>query len=132
MKKFLVSVALLTFLFVGLFGMNLSMSKDTDGKMASCPLSSNSSTFCQMEITQHIAKWQQMFQALPFTGASLLFLLGLFFIVNLFYLNIRILSSLAPPMSSKLKSYQKEHPDIVFDKLLLAFSDGILHPKIYN
>ncbi len=97
--------------------------------MTNCPLSSNFLTPCHMGINQHIAKWQQIFQALPFTSASLLFLLGFFFISTVFY--IRTVSSLAPPMSSRLKSYQKEHPNIGFDKLLLAFSDGILHPKIY-
>ena len=129
-QRFLLVLLASIFIFVSLFGMNLTMSMDKDGKMANCPLTSNSSTFCQMGITQHIAKWQQMLQAFPFTSVSLFFLLGFFFIATAFY--IRILSSLAPPMSSKLKSYQKEHPDIGFDKLLLAFSDGILHPKIYN
>lgn len=131
MKKLLVSVSLLAFIFIGLFGMNLStMSKDTDGKMANCPLISSSSSICQMGILEHISKWQQMFQAPPFTNISILFLLGLFFTATVSYIGKHF--SLAPLLSIKLNYYQKEHPDIGFDKLLLAFSDGILHPKIYN
>lgn len=122
---------LFVFIFVPQFGMNLTMSMDKDGKMANCSLTSNSSNFCQMGITQHIAKWQQMFQARPFTNISLLFLLGAFFTATVFYMGKHF--SLAPPLASKLNYYQKEHPDSnLFDKLLLAFSDGILHPKIYN
>ena len=128
MKRFLSVFFLISFIFIGIFGVNLGMTYK-DGKMINCPLSSNSLTPCHMGLTQHIAKWQQIFQALPFTSASLLFLLGMFFVAIVFY--TRTLSALSPPASSRLNSYQQEHLGIGLDKLLLAFSSGILHPKIY-
>lgn len=130
MKKLLVSVALLAFLFVGLFGMNLSMSKNTDGKMAKCPLINSSSSICQMGVLEHISKWQQVLQAIP-SSAFFLFALGLLFIARSFYSRAYFL--LSPPQRNSPRLYYKEHPDInLFNSLLLAFSDGILHPKIYK
>lgn len=127
MQRFVVLLSILTLLFIGGFGMNLSMLMQDDGKMSECPLMVNSSSFCQMSVTEHISKWLQMFLAIPFSGA-LFILLGLVFAV--WYLSQRNYFSLSPPM--RLKFYKREHPDIkLFDNLLLAFSKGILHPKIY-
>lgn len=127
MQRFFVLLSVLTLLFIGVFGMNLSMSMQDDSKMSGCPLMVNSSSFCQMSVTEHISKWQQMFLAIPFSGA-LFILLGLVFAV--WYLSQINYFSLSPPI--RLRLYKREHPDIkLFDNLLLAFSKGILHPKIY-
>jgi len=127
MKRIFSAFILITFIFISVFGLNLGMMYK-NGKMTNCPLD-NSSSICQMNVGSHIAKWQQMFQAFPSTTVSLFFLLGFFFIAPVFYVGTRF--SLAPPTSHRLKFYQNKQRDILFDKLLLAFSDGILHSKIY-
>jgi len=128
MKRFIVLLSIVALLLIGGFGLNLSMPMQDDGEMVNCPLTNDSSSFCQMGVTEHIAKWQQMFQAVHFSGAFFIFLLG--FVLAVWYLSQRAYFSLSPPM--KLRFYKKEHPDIrLFDNLLLAFSGGILHPKIY-
>lgn len=127
MQRFIILLSVVTLLFIGGFGMNLSMSIQNDGKMSKCPLMVQSSSFCQMGIVEHISKWQEMFLAIPFSGALFL-LFGLVFAV--WHLSQRNYFSLSPPISLRL--YKREHPDIkLFDNLLLAFSKGILHPKIY-
>jgi hypothetical protein len=128
MRKLLVVFAIFTLLFIGSFGLNLAMSMDEGGKMNNCPLMSNPSSFCQMGVGEHIAKWQQMFQALPFSGAFSLFLLG--FVLAVWSLSQRTYFSLAPPL--KLRLYKKEHPDReMFNPLLLAISKGTLQPRFY-
>jgi len=127
MQRFIILLSIATLLLVGGLVLNFSMPMQ-DGKMANCPLMNNSSSFCQMGVTEHIAKWQEMFLAIPFSGVLLTLLLGI--VLAVWYLSQRTYFSLSPPL--KLKFYKKEHPDIkLFDNLLLAFSNGILHPKIY-
>ncbi len=130
MKKLLVSIALLTFILVGLFGMNLSMGMDKNGKMTNCPLMSGPSSLCQMGVTEHISKWLQMFQAVPFSSVFTLFVLGLFFIA--WSISSKTYFALAPPERYSSNLYQKEHPDSrLFNSLLLAFYNGIIQPTIY-
>ena len=130
MKKQFVFILILLFLFLSVFGMNMSMSMDKTGKMTNCPFMNGSSSLCKMGVTDHMSKWLQMFQAVSVSSIFSLFVLGLFFIAWSF--SQRTYFSLAPPKTISLKLYQKEHSDSnLFNNLLVAFSDGILHPKIY-
>lgn len=123
-------LVLFTFVFISLFGMNLTMNMSKDGKMSNCPFMSNSSSVCQMSASDHMQKWHQMFAATLTQTGSLLLLYVAFFI-SLAYSLTQF--TLAPPLAQIFQRYKKEHPDIqTFNPLLLAFSDGILHPKIYN
>lgn len=129
MSKLLIKSALLTFIFVTLFGLNLSMQTHADGKMSNCPFMVGQSSMCQMPAGDHILKWQQMFVAIPqfsyFLFLSVVFFVSLTFLISQF--------TLASPNTLTLKAYKTNHPENkLFNNLLLAFSDGIIHPKIYN
>ncbi len=101
-----------------------------DGKMSNCPFMINdSSSLCQMSVSEHMQKWQEMFAAIVSKVASiplLLVVLSVSFVYSLSQF------TLAPPLTQILKRYKKEHPDIrALNPLLMAFSKGILHPKLY-
>lgn len=105
--------------------MNLSMSVNKDGKMTNCPLTNEHSSLCQMPATDHLSKWLQMFTALP---ALSYFLISVALIVISFKFFLPEFA-LTPP-AFNFRRYKFNYPDKLFDNLLLAFSDGILHPKI--
>lgn len=128
MKKLLITSVLLTFIFVTLFGLNLSMQMHTDGSMSNCPLMIGQSSICQMSTTEHISWWQQLFTVTPqpssFLFLSLIIFVGLTFLIFQF--------SLAPPSHISRKHYEQNYPEInLFNDLLRAFSDGILHSRLY-
>ncbi len=123
-------LVLLTFVFISLFGMNLTMTMHKDGKMSNCPfMMNNSSSLCQMSVTEHMQKWQEMFAAIVSQASSFLLIYLVLFISFAYTLTQ---FTLAPPLTQIFQRYSKEHPDIrAFNPLLLAFSNGILHPKLY-
>lgn len=118
-------VVLATFLWSGSMG----MPQDTTGQMSSCPIM-GVVALCEMSPLVHVAKWQNLFSALPERGGalflaivalslSMIFLLrraryspGLF-VVPLWMLGSKAVSI---PIPSTLQE---------------AFSDGILNPKIF-
>lgn len=118
MRKFLILFILLTFAFVSIFGLASSMNFNDQGQMANCPLMAYTSSLCQMGFADHIKNWQQMFVFLLGISIYIVFSLGKLFL-------------LSPPIH-RAKLYQKEHIESNrFDPLLLAFSDGIVHAKIF-
>lgn len=128
--KRLTLIALFTFIFITLFGLNLSMNMDKDGKMPNCPTMSNSSAICQMSTTEHIARWQAMFTATYQSGN--LFLLAALFTVAFIYISFKRQTDLKSSLDSAYRYYLYKQPEAkLFNYLTQAFSDGILHPKIY-
>lgn len=94
------------------------MNFNDQGQMANCPLMLDATLVCQMGLADHITNWQQMFVFLLGITVYIVFSLGKLFL-------------LSPPIH-RAKLYQKDHPESnLFDPLLLAFSDGIVHPKIF-
>lgn len=128
MKQF-TFIALLIFIFIAFFGLNLSMPIDKDGKMSNCPVMEHSSSLCQMGTAEHIAKWQQMFTATLQSGS--LFFLALL-AVAFIYISHKRQTDLQSSYFA-FRYYLYKHPDVkLFNYLTQAFSDGILHPKLYN
>lgn len=124
-------LVLLIFMFVSLFGMNLAIKMDKNGKMSNCPLMNNSSSICQMSFTDHIAKWRGLFETTP--QLNVLFLMLALFVALVFIIRLVTPLVLAPPLYLFYKNYKKEHAELnLSNDLLTAFADGILHPKIYN
>ena len=119
-----------SFVFASLFGMGISMEMK-DGQMSSCPFVASQASICQMSVTEHISQWQQAFLGIP-TKANLpafaLLLLAIFVIPFAKPLTKIKQNELAV----QLISYFKTAATKIFDPLLLAFSDGILNPKIYE
>ncbi|MBI3305051.1 hypothetical protein HYZ80_01845 [Candidatus Parcubacteria bacterium] len=128
---FLIIFVLASFAFMSILGMDMSM-KPKDDQMSGCPFMAGQATMCQMGVTEHIAKWQQAFLGIPTKTNFLAFAAVLL---------IAILASLIKPFpqlkkltasTARFLAYHKASCIKVFDPLLIAFSDGILNPKIYE
>ncbi|MBI2641727.1 hypothetical protein HYW87_04000 [Candidatus Roizmanbacteria bacterium] len=129
MRKLFITSVLLTFIFLALFGLNLSMQTMEDGRMSDCPFTASQSSMCQMPAADHLSQWQQTFTA-TFQSAYYLVFLAAFIFVFRFLISQ---FTLAPPKTFAFYSYKIQHPDSkLFNYLFQAFSDGILHPKLYS
>lgn len=106
------------------------MPMDMNGKMVNCPFMDGSSSFCQMNISEHISAWQRFFTMLREKNLFL----SLFSILIIFAINLSTAKEWKDgEQRQRLRSYLYRHkPELkLFDFLALAFSDGIIHPKIY-
>ena len=128
-SKNIVALGIIAFLAMSFFSLS-SMSMDMDGRMINCPFMNGSSSFCQMSVSEHINQWQQFFTVTR-EKSLLLFLSSL-----LSFLSITVLA-ITKKADGKLehqrfRNYCYRHkPEIkLFDNFALAFSRGIIHPKI--
>ncbi len=129
-SKNILILGMITFLAVGFWGLYF-MSVDVNGKMGNCPFVDNSSSFWPMGILEHISQWQQFFTIIRGKRllVSLLSLL-VFFAIVAFAVPIKLREKLKRLQSRQHLYWHK--PEIkLFDYLVLAFSKGILNPKIY-
>lgn len=126
----LIVFVLVSFAFASILGVGMSMEIE-GGQMSGCPFMANQATLCQMSATEHIAQWQQAFLGIPTKT-------GLFALVVI--LLAAVIIPFAKPFSqikhseaaSRLLFYLRDTATKIFNPLLLAFSDGILNPKIYG
>ncbi|MDP2632590.1 MAG: hypothetical protein Q8P25_02620 [Candidatus Curtissbacteria bacterium] len=127
LSTLILSIAIFALAFTSLLAINHSMSQDHSGKMISCIMTDKDLNVCQMNIAEHISKWQEMFFATfdPFTIP--IFLVS-FVAFTLAY--FKVFGPDPPPRlknSYQLQAYlQQLHHHIQED-----LSKGILHPKIY-
>lgn len=135
-SKYLLLFAILAFFFVGFLGLghtSMDISADRQTSASNCFMPGMTEVLCQMNPLEHIAEWQSMFTAAPNQNDVLMFLLALLALV-LGTLFLHSHQSTAPPkiLVSQFKFlYYKRHIPIV-SPLQEAFSNGILHPKLYN
>ena len=132
--KALIGVVLSVFLFVSFLGVaHADMTMGPDGQMSSnCPFMPGMATLCQMNPFEHIAAWQGMFTAVPNQNDILTILFLLAFALGVTLL-VRANWSMAPPKTLASQSsftYYKRYIPIM-SPLQEAFSDGILHPKLF-
>lgn len=133
-SKTILLLAGLAFFSVGFLGLghtNMTMGPHGEMSVGNCFMPGMTEVMCQMNPLEHIAAWQSMFTAVPSQNDVLLLLatllalaLGALFLANL---------STAPPkvIIPRLSfAYYKRYIPI-FDPLQEAFSNGILHPKIF-
>jgi len=135
--KTFVSILLAAFLAVSFLGVaQADMAVESDGQMSSgnCFMPGMTEVLCQMNPLEHIAAWQNMFTAIPSQNDILLLLASLLALAfGALYIVRR---STAPPKVSvslsqrALFAYYKRHVPIVHP-LQEAFSNGILHPKVF-
>lgn len=107
------------------------MSFDMNGKMMHCPFMTDSQSFCQMSVSEHINQWQHFFTAIKEKSLLLsLFSLLIFIQIAVVAINVKAFEKLK---HQRFRNYLYRHkPEIkLFDYLALAFSDGIIHSKIY-
>jgi len=119
-----------SFVFMSLFGVGIGIEMK-DGQMISCPFMVNQASICQMSIIDHIGKWQQAFLGVLEKSNNL--------ILSLLLLAFAIVPFAKPFSQIKQTKvvacfvfYLRDIANKIFDPLLLAFSDSILNPKIYE
>lgn len=120
------------FLFGATFAMPLGMQIDEHGNMSNCPFLLEQTSVCSMGIMEHIAKWQQFFTVLLSQSdvlASIIFLFLNFVLLAIF---IHVLNT-SPTALALFPPIPKNKPEAkLFNHLATAFSQGILHPRIYE
>ncbi|PJE64539.1 MAG: hypothetical protein COU90_01725 [Candidatus Ryanbacteria bacterium CG10_big_fil_rev_8_21_14_0_10_43_42] len=133
-SKYLLLFAVLAFFLVSFFGLgHTNMATGPDGQMSSsnCFMPGMTASLCQMNPFEHIATWQSMFTAIPSQSDFVLLLFALLALSAFF---IRSYQSMAPPQALVLLQpvfayYKRRMP--IMHSLQEAFSNGILHPKIF-
>ena len=118
--------------FLGIAKMDMAMGMDGQMSSGNCFMPGMTEVLCQMNPLEHIASWQSMFTAIPSQNDFVLLLLALLALaLGAFF--IRSYHSTAPPEILVLQpafAYYKRRIPIVHP-LQEAFSNGILHPKIF-
>jgi hypothetical protein len=127
----LIIFVLASFAFVSLFGIGMGM-EVRDGQMSSCPLMASGTSLCQMSVTEHISQWQQAFLGVPDKTNFLALALLLAAAVLITFAKSLFQPKKLTELAARLFTYHKEHLVRIFDQLLIAFSDGILNPRIYE
>ena len=131
MKRSFILSAVVLFLVGFLVFSHFGMEMGVGEQMTNCPFMPGQAAMCTMSPLEHIVQWQQAFLGI---------LKGDFLALEALLLAI-VLIPFAKPFSklekltelaAQLLAYQKTHLIKVFDPLLLAFSDGILNPRIYE
>lgn len=121
---------LASFLFTAAFGVAASMEMK-DGQMSACPFMANQASMCDMGIADHIGKWQQAFLGVPAKNNVLTLIQLLASALAAIPFIKYFLEIKRPELTVYLRSYFRETASKIPNSLLLAFSDGILNPKIY-
>jgi len=99
---------------------------DGDTTMAGCPFMATGS-LCQMTVAEHLRVWKSLFTMVTHPE----FLLTLLLIVAV--TGFVSLTLTGPPhVASAADRYRRRVDFALFRPLNLAFSDGIIHPKLYS
>lgn len=115
-------------LSVGTIGLLHALSMD--GEMSGCPLVAQSASLCAMSPIEHLVLWQRLFSALP-QRALLLIVVGFLLSVFLCRRAESVLTTRA--LGEPYQAYRRSILAFVsLEPLTSAFSQGILHPKIYE
>ena len=118
--------ALFLFLAASIVGPSMSMPIDGHGHMANCPFAMGATSLCGMTVFEHISAWENMFASSVPTGIALLLLLLALTVV------VRTVHGQDPPEPQDENNPTLRTTTVPFvSPLLSAFSQGILHPKIY-
>jgi hypothetical protein len=127
---FLIIFMLASFALVSLFGIGMGM-ETRDGQMTFCPFMASKASVCQMSITEHISQWQQAFLGAPVNNKVVIFalLILIFAVISFTKPFSQIKQSEA---ATRFLFYLREMVNKIFNQLLIAFSDGILNPRIYE
>lgn len=125
-------LALSIFIFVSIFGLSLSMDKGENGTMSSCKFMYEESQVCQMSLADHLSSWQNMFAAISDSQAFYLFLTVIFLGFSFLTFSILTKSQGNVLFLDSRQHYKQGNFEIkLFDWLLIAFSKGTIHPKIF-
>jgi len=127
--KSVVTLGIIAFLVISFWGL-YSMPMDEHGEMANCPFMGVAAV-CRMNPLEHLAAWQNMFTVPPqkifFVFLTLLLLAFLAALLLRNFWRTREKESL----STEAVYYERTNAAPIRNPLQEAFSDGILHPKIF-
>ncbi|RJQ34095.1 hypothetical protein C4568_03055 [Candidatus Parcubacteria bacterium] len=127
-SRVFVTVAIVAFLMVGVFGIFHGMDMSSSEQMSNCPFIMGIAAICNMSPFEHIAAWQNMFASIPQqTTVLTLLLLALSFAFS------RLLLFAFPrdgDQEPQRLLYADREPKAI-DPLRLALARGIIHPKIF-
>lgn len=127
----LIIFVLVSFAFMSILGVGIGMEM-TDGQMYSCPFMAGQTAICQMSITEHITQWQEAFLGIPIKTNFFVLIIVLLAIVVISFAKAFSQLEKLTELATRLSAYYKAHFVKIFVPLLIAFSDGILNPKIYE
>jgi len=127
--KSVVTLWIIAFLVMSFWGL-YSMPMDEHGKMSNCPFM-GAAAVCRMNPLEHLAAWQNMFTIPP--QKNILVFLILFLVAFLAALLSRNFwrTRAKESVSTKSLYYKRTNAASIRNPLQEAFSDGILHPKIF-
>jgi len=133
--KIILLFAVLAFFSVGFLGLghtNMTMSSMEEMPVGNCFMPGMTASLCQMNPLEHIATWQSMFTAIPSQG-GILSLLAVLLALILGAVTLFSYRGVAPPkiLIPQLSYLYKRWRVPILDPLQEAFSNGILHPKIF-
>lgn len=126
-RGLLLPLLVFLFAFMATFGGAVSAGMmSMDGKMSDCPYMGMSG-YCTMDVSEHLAQWQQLFSITleQLFSADLLPLLTLLLLVPFFIF-------LALRKRTHKFVFQRWRALELFNPLKLAFARGIIHPKLYS
>jgi hypothetical protein len=97
-----------------------------DAMQQDCPYMGETG-YCNMNVSEHLASWQQLFSTTleHFSTLSLLPLLTLF-VLTYFFVDRLVRRRAEQPLLERWRSRE------LFDSLRLALARGIIHPKLYS
>ncbi|MBI3337606.1 MAG: hypothetical protein HY005_03225 [Candidatus Staskawiczbacteria bacterium] len=123
-------IGIVAFLAISFWSL-YSMPTDENGIMVNCPFMSGSSSFCQMSVPEHINQWRQLFAVIQEKSLLLLLSVLLVFLPSMSSaVNLIAYNSLKFQLFRNYFYWYK--PEVkLFDRLVVDFSQGNIHPKIY-
>lgn len=125
------AVILISFSFLALFGLSLSMTTDEHGMMSNCPFMSQTEVVCPMQAGEHIAKWQQAVTGIPQKSVGIAFVM--FWVLASWHFTERFILRGNAAITSTLERLKRERGlSALFNIFNHLFSRGILHQKIYE
>ena len=121
---------LFIFIFIVLFGLNLTMPMN-DGSMSHCPFAQGGTSICQMNVAEHLEKWTSAFTAIPQNYLMRILIATVGLVLSVLLLN-NLFLTFRNIFAVRYKRYQADHPDIpLFNYLALVLARGILQSKLY-
>ncbi len=128
--KIIATVAIASVLVLATVGMHGMM--ESDGSMSACPFMSDTTTLCPMTVTQHLSQWQSLLRAILPPAQSLVLLAVALLLIFWTVQYINPLRLLNPPNHALIFFYRWYLLMIrSLDRMLLAFSDGILNSRLF-
>ena len=117
------------FIFIALFGLNLSMMTSNHDMMPGCPFMNNETALCTMSLLEHFSQWQKIF-ATVIVSEIFIFTILLFFTITIFtYLRFFEYWHFLTGKNLRYKIHLPEYNLHLYIKKI--FSQGILHSKLF-